>query len=186
MVNTEINGQPIAHDKALGLIALLLLAGLDTVVNFLSFIMIYLAQHPEVTAELKSDPLKLMRSAEEMFRRFPVVAEARMVAKDIVFKDVELKRGEMILIPTVMHGLDESLNPNPWKLDPERRGMSHSTFGGGPHRCAGMHLARMETIVSLEEWLKRIPAFRPATPAPGRPISPAPSPRCRTCRSSGR
>ena len=159
MVNTEINGQPIAHDKALGLIALLLLAGLDTVVNFLSFMMIYLAKHPEVTAEIRSDPLKLMRSAEEMFRRFPVVAEARMVAKDLVYKDVVLKRGDMILIPTVMHGLDESLNPNPWKLDLERRGMSHSTFGGGPHRCAGMHLARMETIVSLEEWLKRIPEF---------------------------
>jgi len=159
MVNTEINGQPITHDKALGLISLLLLAGLDTVVNFLSFIMIYLAQHPEVTAELHSDPLKLMRSAEEMFRRFPVVSEARMVAKDISFKGVQLKRGDMILVPTALHGLDDSLNPNPWKLDLERRGMSHSTFGGGPHRCAGMHLARMETIVSLEEWLKRIPEF---------------------------
>jgi cytochrome P450 len=159
MVNTEINGQPITHDKALGLISLLLLAGLDTVVNFLSFIMIYLARHPEVTAELRSDPLKLMRSAEEMFRRFPVVSEARMVAKDMSFKGVQLKRGDMILVPTALHGLDDSLNPNPWKLDLERRGMSHSTFGGGPHRCAGMHLARMETIVSLEEWLKRIPEF---------------------------
>jgi cytochrome P450 len=159
MVNTEINGQPITHDKALGLISLLLLAGLDTVVNFLSFIMIYLARHPEVVAELRSDPLKLMRSAEEMFRRFPVVSDARMVAKDLSFKGVQLKRGDMILLPTALHGLDESLNPDPWKLDLDRRGMSHSTFGGGPHRCAGMHLARMETIISLEEWLKRIPEF---------------------------
>jgi cytochrome P450 len=100
-----------------------------------------------------------MRSAEEMFRRFPVVSDARMVAKDLSFKGVQLKRGDMILLPTALHGLDESLNPDPWKLDLDRRGMSHSTFGGGPHRCAGMHLARMETIISLEEWLKRIPEF---------------------------
>jgi cytochrome P450 len=33
------------------------------------------------------------------------------------------------------------------------------TFGGGPHRCAGMHLARMEAIVTLQEWLARIPDF---------------------------
>jgi cytochrome P450 len=112
-----------------------------------------------VTAELRSDPLKLMRSAEEMFRRFPVVSDARMVAKDLSFKGVQLKRGDMILLPTALHGLDETLNPEPWKLDLDRRGMSHSTFGGGPHRCAGMHLARMETIISLEEWLKRIPEF---------------------------
>ncbi|WP_029548734.1 cytochrome P450 [Rhizorhabdus wittichii] len=159
MVNTEINGKPIDHDKAQGLISLLLLGGLDTVVNFLSFFMIHLAKHPTLVAELRSDPLKLMRGAEEMFRRFPVVSEARMVAKDQEYKGVNLKRGDMILLPTALHGLDDTLNPEPWKLDLARRGISHSTFGGGPHRCAGMHLARMEVIVTLEEWLKRIPEF---------------------------
>lgn len=159
MVNGDINGAPIDHDKALGLISLLLLGGLDTVVNFLSFMMIHLAKNPELVAELASDNLKLMRSAEEMFRRFPVVSEARMVAKDQEYKGVQLKRGDMILLPTALHGLDESQNPDPWKINLERRGISHTTFGGGPHRCAGMHLARMEVIVTLEEWFKRISVF---------------------------
>lgn len=159
MVNTRIEGEPIAHDKAQGLISLLLLGGLDTVVNFLNFSMIHLATHPDLVDELRSDPLKLMRGAEEMFRRFPVVSEARMVARDLDYDGVSLKRGDMILLPTALHGLDDTLNPEPWKLDLNRRGISHSTFGGGPHRCAGMHLARMEVIVTLEEWLKRIPAF---------------------------
>jgi cytochrome P450 len=159
MINTDINGAPIEHDKAVGLIALLLLGGLDTVVNFLSFMMIYLARHPNLVAELRADPLKLMRGAEEMFRRFPVVAEARMVAHDQVYKGTTLKRGDMILIPTAMHGLDKAHNDNPLAVSLDRRGIAHSTFGGGPHRCAGMHLARMEVIVTLEEWLKRIPEF---------------------------
>jgi cytochrome P450 len=159
MVNAEINGELIAHDKALGLIGLLLLGGLDTVVNFLSFMMIHLAKTPELVEELKADPLRLMRSAEEMFRRFPVVSEARMVAKDQDYKGVALKRGDMILLPTALHGLDETENTDPWRVNLERRGISHTTFGGGPHRCAGLHLARMEVIVTLEEWLKRIPAF---------------------------
>jgi cytochrome P450 len=160
MVNAEINGRPIDHDKALGLISLLLLAGLDTVVNFLSFMMIHLARHPELVAELRADENVLKRSAEEMFRRFPVVSEARMVARDQVYRGVELKRGDMILLPTALHGLDERENPDPMTVDPDRRGMSHSTFGGGPHRCAGLHLARMEAIVTLQEWFKRIPEFR--------------------------
>jgi len=159
MVNADINGEPITHEKAIGLISLLLLGGLDTVVNFLSFMMLHLAKHPELVAELKRDPLKLKRSAEEMFRRFPVISEARMSAKDQEFKGVQLKRGDMILLPTALDGLDETKNPDPWKVNLERRGLSHSTFGGGPHRCVGMHLARMEVIVTLEEWLKRIPAF---------------------------
>lgn len=168
MVNAEINGEPITHEKALGLVSLLLLGGLDTVVNFLSFMMIYLARHPELVAELRTDELKLKRSAEEMFRRFPVVSEARMVARDQVYRGVELKRGEMILLPTALHGLDEQENCDPLRVDLDRRGISHSTFGGGPHRCAGMHLARMEAIVTLEEWLKHIPEFR--MPEDSRPL----------------
>lgn len=159
MVNNDINGEPISHERAIGLISLLLLGGLDTVVNFLSFMMLHLAKNPEIVEDLRSDPLLLQRSVEEMFRRFPVIAEARMVAKDQSYRGVELKRGDMILIPTAMHGLDEAENADAMALDIRRRKVSHMTFGGGPHRCAGMHLARMEAIVTLQEWLARVPTF---------------------------
>lgn len=157
-VNGTIDGEPMPHDKALGLISLLLLGGLDTVVNFLSFMMIYLARHPDKVAEVRDDELKLRRGVEELFRRFPVVSEARMVAKDQTFHGVELKHGDMVLLPTVLHGLDENENPDPFNLDWERM-PKHTTFGGGPHRCAGLHLARMEATITLQEWLKRIPEF---------------------------
>jgi len=160
MVNSEVNGKPIENDKAIALISLLLLGGLDTVVNFLGFMMTYLARHPETVEELRSDPLKLMRSAEEMFRRFPVISEARMVAQDMVYCGVSLRKGDMILLPTSLHGLEAAENPDPWKVDLARKGIRHTTFGAGVHRCAGMHLARMEVIVTLQEWLKRIPQFR--------------------------
>jgi len=159
MVNNDINGEPLSHERAIGLISLLLLGGLDTVVNFLSFMMLHLARHPEIVADLRSAPLVLLRAVEEMFRRFPVIAEARMVAKDLHYRGVSLKRGDMILIPTALHGLDEGENENAMALDIRRKKVSHMTFGGGPHRCAGMHLARMEAIVTLQEWLARIPEF---------------------------
>jgi cytochrome P450 len=159
MVNGKVDGQPLAHDKALGMISLLLLGGLDTVVNFLSFFMIYLARHPEKVAEIRGDELKLRRGVEELFRRFPVVSEARMVAKDQTYRGVELKHGDMILLPTVLHGLDEAENNDPLNLDWERKNVNHATFGGGPHRCVGLHLARLEATVTLQEWVKRIPEF---------------------------
>lgn len=168
MVNGNVNGAPMPHDKALGLISLLLLGGLDTVVNFLSFMMIYLAQHPEKVAELRADEIKLRRGVEEMFRRFPVVSDARMVARDMDYRGVHFKRGDMILLPTALHGLDETINPDPWTVDLERKNLQHATFGDGPHRCVGMHLARLEATVTLQEWLKRIPEFHLAPDA--RPI----------------
>lgn len=165
MVNGQIDGGPMAEDKLLGLVSLLLLGGLDTVVNLLGFMMLHLAQNPAKVAELRDDPVKLKRAAEEMFRRFPVVSDARTVTRDMEFHGVQLKRGELILLPTALHGLDERANDNPWELDFSRGLAGHSTFGQGPHRCAGMHLARLEIIVTLEEWLKRIPEFRLASDA---------------------
>ena len=159
MVNGTIDGEPMPHDKALGLISLLLLGGLDTVVNFLGFMMLYLARHPAKVAEIRGDELKLRRGVEELFRRFPVVSEARMVARDQEYRGVDLKRGDMILLPTVLHGLDETENPDPWDLNWERKAPKHTTFGSGPHRCAGLHLARMEATITLREWIKRIPEF---------------------------
>lgn len=160
MVNSDINGEPMPEDKMLGLVSLLLLGGLDTVVNLLSFMMIYLARHPETVAELRSDPMKLQRGVEEMFRRFAVVSDARYVVSDMDFHGTRLKAGDLILLPTALHGLDDSQHDDPMTVDLARRNVAaHSTFAQGPHRCAGMHLARMEVIVTLQEWLARIPEF---------------------------
>jgi cytochrome P450 len=160
MVNSEIDGQPMPQDKMLGLVSLLLLGGLDTVVNLLSFMMIYLARHPETVEEMRADPMKLQRGVEEMFRRFAVVSDARYVVSDMEFHGTQLKAGELILLPTALHGLDDSQHDDPMTVDLSRRNVAaHSTFAQGPHRCAGMHLARMEVIVTLQEWLARIPAF---------------------------
>jgi cytochrome P450 len=38
----------------------------------------------------------------------------------------------------------------------------HWGFGGGPHRCLGAHLARMELKLVVSEWRKWIPEFEPA------------------------
>lgn len=160
MLNSTINGEPMPSDKEIGLISLLLLGGLDTVVNLLSFMMLYLAQHQEKVAQLRESDLTLQRGAEEMFRRFAVVSDSRMVTRDIEFHGTVLKRGDLVLLPTALHGLDDRANDNPMELRFDRQKIAHSTFAQGPHRCAGMHLARLEVIVTLQEWLKRIPEFR--------------------------
>ena len=45
----------------------------------------------------------------------------------------------------------------------DRTFKKHLGFGAGAHRCLGAHLARVELIIVLEEWLQRIPDFRLAT-----------------------
>ena len=162
IVHSEVNGEPVTEYETLAMISLVLLAGLDTVVNFLPFCMDYLARHPDAVAVLRDDPAKIPARADELFRRFPVVAQARLVVQDVERDGVLLKQGEMVLIPSTLHGTDARANEDPLTLDFGRKAISHSTFGGGAHICAGMHLANLEIIVTLQEWLKRIPEFRVA------------------------
>ena len=49
----------------------------------------------------------------------------------------------------------------------------HWGFGGGPHRCLGSHLARMELTLIVEEWLKRVPDFELAAEANPEIVFPA-------------
>lgn len=165
VINSDVNGDPMIHSEALNIIANLLLAGLDTVVSFLSFVMIFLGRNPSHLKQLVDDPELIPRAVEELLRRFPIVADGRMVAADMHYDGVTLRKGDMVQVPTAYSGLDPALNDNPWTVDFHRRRPEHNTFGDGPHRCAGMHLARLEITITLQEWLSRIPVFRLATNA---------------------
>ncbi len=88
-----------------------------------------------------------------------------MVKEDIEFDGVPLKQGEMILLPTMLDTLDDRKYECPMEVDFNRKRQPNSFFGGGPHFCAGTHLARKEILVTLREWLKRIPEFELAEDA---------------------
>ena len=159
MLNVDIGGRTLTRDEALSLSTQVLVAGLDTVVNVLGFIMCELAVNAGLRADLRARGADTLPVVNELFRRFGLVSIAREVRHDTGFYGVHLKAGDMIAIPTQVHGLDPAVNPDPLVIDPARKRARHSTFGSGAHMCPGQELARKEVAITLEEWLKRIPDF---------------------------
>lgn len=165
IVTADVNGRQLNEGEAMALVTQVLIAGVDTVVNFLSFTMMHLARDSEVRKYLVANPSAIMPSVHEMFRRYGLVIIARTVKNDMTYRGLEMKAGEMVCIPTQVHGLDDSINPNPMQVDLSRNRARHSAFGSGPHMCPGQELARAEVAITIEEWLKHIPDFRVAADA---------------------
>lgn len=159
IINGRVNERALTKPEMLSLSMQMLLGGLDTVVNFLGFVLLFLARHPAHRRELIADPGLIPDAVQELLRRFPVVSLAREVRNDIEYDGVQLRAGDMVAVPTPLVGTDERLNPEALKVDFRRKSAEHATFGNGPHVCPGAHLARTEVRITLEEWLARIPDF---------------------------
>ncbi|MEX6722863.1 cytochrome P450 [Parapedomonas caeni] len=166
IVNGRIGDRQMTDTEALQMAVQLLIAGLDTVVNFLGFTFVFLAQNPEHRRMLVDNPALIPDALEELLRRYPLVTIGREVVEDMEYHGAQLKKGDMVATATPLGGLDPSVNPDPMRIDFKRAGAQHVTFGTGPHKCPGAHLARTELRITLEEWLKRIPEFRLADDTP--------------------
>lgn len=159
LINGVVEGRSLTRKEAIQICSQILIAGTDTVVNALSFVMLYLAEHPELRKDLAQNPEKIPSMLDEIMRRFAMVITGREITQDCEFEGLQFKKGEMIVVPTQMHSLDSRINPDPLEVCPHRKNMSHSAFGAGAHRCPGAILAKTELRITLEEWLKRIPDF---------------------------
>jgi cytochrome P450 len=159
LTRAEVNGRPLTDEEIVGMVSLILIGGMDTVVTALSFAALFLARNPGHRRQLIEQPKLIPKAVDELLRRFPIVNQGRCVRQDMVYEGVTMKAGEMIIMPTTLHGLDERAFPDPLTVDFNRPTPMHSTFGNGPHRCPGSNLGRTEIKVFIEEWLRRIPDF---------------------------
>ena len=159
IVCTPVNGGPLCEAEALELCTQVLIGGMDTVVSFLGFMMAFLARNPGHRRQLIEDPGLVNAAVEEFLRRFGIVQNGRLVVSDHEFYGVRMKAGDVVIMPSTLHGLDDREHDDPLEVNFRRRTPAHSTFGHGAHRCPGSMLARAELRITLEEWLPRIPDF---------------------------
>jgi len=159
MVNAKVHGRDYTPEETFGMMVNVIFGGLDTVAASIGFLTRHLAEHPVLRAQLIADRSLIPVAVEEFLRRFGVPNTARLITHDFEYGGVAFKAGEQIMLPKVLHGLDERRYPDPLTVDFSRPQSRHAAFGDGPHRCPGAGLARMELRVFLEEWLSRIPDF---------------------------
>ena len=161
LLETEIDGQRLTREEILDVSFLLILAGLDTVTATLGCNVAYLAANPAQRRRLVEKPESIAGAVEELLRwETPLTAVPRIVKQDVEIHGQRLVKGEMVTLLLGASNVDSAEFQDPERVDFERERNKHLAFGGGPHRCLGSHLARMELAVAMQVWHERIPDYR--------------------------
>ena len=161
MLSQVMTGPGDLNDlELLGMSHLLVLSGLDTVAAAIGFSLFELARRPQLRKELRDEPEQIRFFVEEIVRLEPAAPLAARVTTDFVkVGGMTLPPGSPVRLCTAAINRDGSDAISTDDLVMDVKMHRHWGFGGGPHRCIGSHLARIELTIIVDEWLTQIPDF---------------------------
>jgi cytochrome P450 len=116
---------------------------------------------PELLNAIRADRSLLKPAIEESVRWEPTDPMfSRWVTDDVDFHGVHLPKGSMLHLCLGSANRDPARWERPDEYDASRAPKPSLGFGGGPHICLGMHVARAEMIVGINALLDRLPDLR--------------------------
>ncbi|QKW09291.1 cytochrome P450 [Streptomyces sp. NA04227] len=155
------------HQELVGMAALLLLGGYDTMAQMIGIGTVTLFEHPDQLAELKADTALVPGAVEEMLRYLSInhAGLPRAVTEDVEVGGRQLRAGEGVLVMLNAANRDEDVFENADSFDIHRENTGrHVAFGHGFHKCVGATLARVELTEVFAGLFERLPGLRPLKP----------------------
>ena len=161
MLSRIMTGPGALTDRELlGMCHLIVLSGLDTVAAAIGFSLLELARRPQLRTDLRKDPSQIRAFIEEIVRLEPAAPIAARVTTDFAkVGGMTLPPGTPVRLCTAAINRDGCDEISTDELVMDAKVHRHWGFGGGPHRCIGSHLARIQLSTVLTEWLRQIPDF---------------------------
>ena len=161
LAQVELDGQRLTDDDIFAFLRLLLPAGAETTYRSSSNLLFGLLSHPEQLDAVRKHRSLIPQAIEEGLRwEAPLTGISRKASKDVEIFGVKIPEGATVAVNMGSANHDETRYENPEAFDIFRPPQQHMAFAFGPHRCLGMHLARMETTVALNAVLDRLPGVR--------------------------
>ncbi len=151
------DGVPLTPTDFDNYFLLLVVAGNETTRQAISHAMKALMDHPDQLTYLRDNPDKSQVAVEELLRyASPVYHFRRTATRDVELGGQQIKAGDKVVMWFASGNRDETVFPDPYRLDLTRYPNEHMTFGKGMHGCLGAQLARLEIRIMFETLLPRL------------------------------
>jgi cytochrome P450 len=157
----EVEGNRLSDEDILSFVKLLFPAGADTTYLTLGSMMNAVLSDAALRARLAADPSLLSGAVEESVRLYGAVCFLpRYTETGAEIGGVQIPKDSWVLFGVRPAGRDAAQYADPSRFDLSRHAQRLVSFGGTPHFCLGVHLARAELATSLELLLGRLPGLR--------------------------
>lgn len=156
LVHLDDDGERLSEDELVATCVLLLFAGHETTTHHLANGLLALLAFPAEMQKLREHPRFAAAAVEELLRYDgPIGAQVRIVLEEQVLHGKPLRAGERVFLMMNAANRDPRAYEDPDRVDLDRDGVPHLSFGFGPHICLGFPLARLEGQIALPAVLKR-------------------------------
>jgi cytochrome P450 len=157
-------GAPLPDEMLVGCVRQILVVGLVAPPVFLGSVAVHLARDPQLQAQLRAEPELIPAAVEEFLRLYtPYRGFARTSRNGCTLGGREILPGEPIALAYASANRDEAVFEAPDSFVLNRPNIrDHLAFGRGPHRCAGMAMARQELQIAIAGLLAKTSAIRMA------------------------
>lgn len=161
LLATEVDGRPLDDDQIAVQLGTLVSGGTETVPKVVARCLLELHRRPDQLAAVRSDLAANCAPAIEETMRFgaPLQYVGRTATCDMEISGAHIRAGQRLFLLIAAANRDEREFDQPDEFRWNRNIPRHFAFGHGVHFCIGVHVARMEARILLEELLRRIPNF---------------------------
>jgi cytochrome P450 len=154
ILDGDFDGQPMTDIDFGSFFVQLVTAGNDTTKTMLSSGLLALLEHPDQLAELRADPSLVPGAVEEVLRwANPLHYFRRTATADAELGGVTIAAGDKVAMYYTAANRDDDVFDDAQRFDIHRSPNPHLSFGIAEHFCLGVHLARLEGRVFLQELL---------------------------------
>ena len=157
LLASKYQGRNLTKEEVKGVMILTFAGGRDTIINYITNAIAYLASHPSAIERLRKEPEIIDKTVEEFIRYFsPLTHMGRVVTEDTTVCDHAVKADSRISLCWASANRDSSVFENADEVILDRKINPHIGFGFSHHKCLGQHHARQIMKVLLKSLIQKV------------------------------
>jgi len=161
LASAQVEAHSLSDEDILSFVKLLFPAGADTTYLTMGSMMNAVLGDEGLRARLVREPARIADAVEESVRLYGAVGLLpRYTETGARVGGVDIPPDSWVLFGVRSAGRDAAQYADPERFELTRHAQRLVSFGGMPHFCLGVHLAKAELATSLELLLARLPGLR--------------------------